>query len=210
MQGKFVSISGGEGGGKTTQLKLLRERLPLLYPSHEFVFTREPGGSPVAEKIRELILSDELKDASGKLMFGLFTTARYDHIEHTILPALQSGKTVICDRFLQETFAYQVRAMPNPAGMADFLEHQHRIPFDLPLQIIIDIDPELARERMKGRMERMTHFDARGPEFHRKLREAFAYWVHTHRQEAVLVDGSRSVEEVHAEIVDLIRTRILA
>jgi len=88
----FIVIEGGEGVGKTTQIKLLKERLPVAFPKREFVFTKEPGGSPFAEKIRELILSDDGKDANPTTMLDLFMAARFDHVESVVAPALKKAR----------------------------------------------------------------------------------------------------------------------
>ena len=109
----FITLEGGEGVGKTTQRKLLEERLPQLYPDQEFLFTREPGGSPFAEALRDTIFSKLAADADGKTMFGLFAAARADHIRRVIRPALAAGKVVICDRFAAATYTYQGCAMEN-------------------------------------------------------------------------------------------------
>jgi len=211
MEPAFITLEGGEGVGKTTQMKLLKERLPNLFPHREFVFTREPGGTPFSDKIRELILSDEGKEADGMTMFGLFAAARAEHIRRIIKPALSEGKTVISDRFVGATYAYQAYAQDNPIPEDLFEAHLLSLRCTPALTLILDVDPNVAQARVHDRQKSqqvLTHFDARPMEFHERLREGylqFAKRYNTGIHRVILVDAQGSVEEIHAAMAHVLK-----
>jgi dTMP kinase len=203
----FIALDGGEGFGKSTQLKLLRERLPDFFPERKFIFTREPGGTPFGERIRELILSDYAKDADGKTMFGLFMAARADHVRLVVRPALERGDIVISDRFVAASYAYQVRAQEGSVSESLFTAYLEDLAIFPDLTIIFDMDPEEALERIPQRAEDKNHFDEREIEFHYRLQNAYddfaSTFVHSQYQVA-MVDAADTVEHVHAKITQSI------
>lgn len=209
----FIALEGGEGCGKTTQLELLKERLKKLYPRINFYFTREPGGSPYAEKIRNLILDPSAASASGITMFGLFLAARFDHVENVIAPKLAEGAIVVTDRFAASSYAYQVKAMGGRGVKELFEVHYNALgSFTPALTLILDIDPEVAQKRVRERGgQKATHFDSRPLEFHTALRGGYLeyakYIAHT---TSVVIDANRPLEEVHQEIVQHMRERVIA
>ncbi len=198
-------LDGGEGTGTTTMSKdavtsLVREGIPALW-------TREPGGSPFAEKIRELILSDDAKHADAETMFGLFWAARRDHLIQTVIPALQKGAVVICDRFDSSTWAYQLCAQEQKQLKDLFWAmRQHYLGEWIPdLYIILDVAPSVALARAKRRVGKMSHFDERELDFHNRVREGFKEFTHVapHRvidagepKEAVLEKVLRTIKEM--------------
>ena len=119
-RGRFITLEGGEGAGKSTQVKLLADHLRSL--GHECVVTREPGGSPVAEQLREVILSGVPASLGPAAEAVLFSAARIDHIAQTIAPALERGAFVICDRFADSTRAYQGAQGKVDESLIDALE----------------------------------------------------------------------------------------
>jgi dTMP kinase len=166
-QGKLIIIEGGEGSGKSTLLRSLREIFP------DAVFTREPGGSTDAEKIRTLIF--DCPGFTAETQFMLFWAARLDHIENVIKPALITGQTVITDRFDLSTFAYQLRGKGGSQELVD-LFWQFRDMFLLPVlhpenmcYIYLDIDPVVGLRRVDSRGGDATHFDQMSLEFHRRV-----------------------------------------
>ena len=151
-------ICGGEGSGKSTVIKAVKERFP------DAVITREPGGSPYAEHIRDVMFKDELaKDANSETMFGLFWAARADHMNRLVLPALREGKTVVSDRFDCCTFAYQIHGQK--AAYLEELFWQTRRVFlkerTPDAYIFLDVDPEIGLKRVAGRPGKKNHFDER-------------------------------------------------
>lgn len=168
--GKFFVLDGGEGSGKSTQLKKIREHF-----GERVLVTREPGGSPYAEEIRSLILnSPHAKQAHAKTHFALFWAARADHLKNTILPALAHGQCVVCDRFDSSTYAYQIFAQ-EAAELKDFFWDMRRfylgdaVPYRY---IFLDVEPRtgLLRKKRQGESE-INHFDERDVTFHARMRE---------------------------------------
>lgn len=201
----FIVLDGGEGTGTTTMSKdavaaLEAEHIPALW-------TREPGGSPYAEKIRELILSDDAKHADAETMFGLFWAARRDHLQQTVIPALTAGKVVISDRFDSSTWAYQICAQEQ-RQLSDLFwaMRKHYLGEYMPdLYIILDAAPSIALQRAKRRAGKVTHFDEREVDFHNRVREGFKEFTHMapHRvidageeKEVVLEKVLRTIEEI--------------
>ena len=194
---KFISFEGGEGCGKSTQIRMLADYLK----SHgrDVVLTREPGGSAGAEKIRELLLS-ERKNFSAKNEVLLNFAARLDHIENLIAPALAVGKTVLSDRFLDSTYIYQGVAQ----GVAlDFIEQVRALvigDFTPDLTILLDIDPQIALARAKARGD-ANHFEAMDLSFHIKIREGFLALAAANPRRFVVIAADKGIDELHAEIV---------
>lgn len=193
-KGKFIVIDGGEGSGKSSVIRALQERLPK-----DTVFTREPGGTPLAEKIREMLLSDEGKNISALTHFAMFWAARRAHIETTISPALESGKNVICDRFDSSTFAYQIWGQNNWGLLSLFdVTRRFYVEGDAPpsLYIYLDVDPKIGRERTKQRGKE-NHFDEEGIEFRVRVREGFLKFFSRYPHK--IIDSNRTLDEVIEE-----------
>lgn len=197
----FITFDGGEGVGKSTQSRLLQARLPLLYPGVEFDFTREPGGSPLAEQTRDLIFSEEAKTAGGKAMFGFFTGARADHLARRIVPALEAGKCVVSDRFVAATLAYQVVAMDDPASMAAFQVHYADLAARPDLTLLLDMDAEKALTRVSARSGEVTHFDSRALSFHERLREGYRMYALRYPDSTRVINADQDPEAVCRDIL---------
>ena len=148
-KGLFIVLDGGEGAGKTTVAKEVVKRL-----GWSAIYTREPGGSPYAEKIRDLILSDDAKRSDAETQFALFWAARRDHLKHTIAPALNDGKIIITDRFDSSSYAYQIIAQENLQLLDLFWKKREHFlaGFEPDKYILLDIKPEagLARAASRG------------------------------------------------------------
>lgn len=189
-------VDSGEGAGKTLQLNKAKE-----FFGDSVVLTREPGGSPYAEEIRNLILkSPNAGQANAKTLFALFWAARADHLKNTVLPALEAGKIVITDRFDSSTFAYQIIAQGAIELKDFFWQIRDFYLGDLKpdLYVYFDIDPVigLARKNKQGG-EELNHFEAREITFHNRLREGFKEFI-THVPHAV-IDASQPIEKVWAD-----------
>lgn len=173
-KGKFIVIDGADGCGKTTVISYLRE----VYPKG-FVFTREPGGSFFAEKIREIILGPDAKGASGLTQFGLFWAARADHVANTIKPALEQGLHVIADRFDSSSYAFQLYGQEELGLKPLFMQMREVCLGETKpdLYIILDVNPHIAvartGERGRKGKNKKNHFDDRDVAFHRRVREAY-------------------------------------
>ena len=210
MTGHFFVIDGPDGAGKGTQIEMLKDTLPHRYgrPAEDFVFTREPGGSPFAEKIRKLILSPEAKEASASVMVQLFGAARFDHLEQTIIPALAKGKVVISDRFAAATYAYQVVAQDGGKATWDLLETQNILIKNLDgfstkrcTTIILEVSAEIGMNRSAVRKgQTRTHFDARDIAFQQAVHKGFGVYSNPFGH-TVWVDASRTPCLVHQDII---------
>jgi len=208
QRGIFIVLEGGEGAGKTTQIKRLQQQLPQEFPNREFVFTREPGGSPFADQIRSLILGDSGKDANGFTLLGLFVAARADHVSKVVLPALAENKVVICDRYLAATYAYQVVAQENREIEELFWAHTKLVP-QPDLTLLCDIDPRIAQERVNARAGEKTHFDSRSLEFHEHIREGFdEYFKKSPHAEVVRIRAEESEEEVWNQVQSAVKSKL--
>jgi dTMP kinase len=205
-RGRFITFEGGEGAGKSTQLKLLAERLRAA--GHAVVATREPGGSPGAEAIRGLILTGDVDRWSPISETLLMYAARRDHIERIIEPALERGDWVLCDRFADSTRAYQGAAGGAPAALIAALEKETlggAWP-DLTLILDLPVDVGLARAAERDHVE--TRFEDKGSAFHESLREAFRAIAKAEPQRCVTIGASGSREAVAESIWRAVAERL--
>jgi dTMP kinase len=196
-KGLFIVLDGGEGSGKSTLLKMIKE-----YYGDRVVVSREPGGSKYAEKIRKVILDSKYaKDADGKTMFALFWAARADHLANTIIPALNSGKIVVSDRFDSSTYAYQIEAQGS-RELEDFfwlIREKFLGQYKPDSYVYLDVRPEAGLARKKTQKdERKNHFDKRKLDFHYRLREGFKeFFMQTnHGIKSSIIDAENSKEKV--------------
>lgn len=168
MPGLFLTFEGVDGAGKSTQARLLADRLRAA--GRAVTLTREPGGAPGAEQIRQLLVEGDPGRWSAETELLLFTAARRDHVERTIQPALERGEVVICDRFADSTRAYQgdgpLRAI------VDRL-HQMIIGIDPDLTLIFDLDPQDGLARTGARDGSEDRFEQKGIAFQQRLRRAY-------------------------------------
>ena len=205
--GFFITLEGGEGAGKSTHAVLLAERLKSL--GRAVVVTREPGGSPEAEKLRQLLLGGATCRWSPLAEALLNYAARDTHMKAVVRPALGRGAVVISDRFMDSTTVYQ-----GYAGGVDFqlLQDLERavVGNERPqLTIVFDIDPALGLERARKRDPGTSdRFEGRALEFHRRLREGFLDLARRESERCVVVDATRPKEIVSAEIWETVAARI--
>jgi dTMP kinase len=173
------------------------------------VLTREPGGSPVAETIRELLLSGRVAPFGPEAEALLFALARADHVEQVVRPALQSGKWVICDRFTDSTRAYQGSG---GAGSA-YLDRLDRIAVgdDRPdLTLILDLPPQVGLTRLSGRGQRLDRFEADAIELQERRRQVFLDIAAADPQRCAVIDASAGETQVTAVIAQVVAARLLA
>jgi len=198
--GKFIAIEGGEGSGKSTQGRLLADALSLRGIDVEL--TREPGGTPGAEAIRNLLLHPPGKEWGAPAEAMLFAAARADHVARRIVPALEQGRWVICDRFVDSSRAYQ--GLAGALG-DDAVQTLHAIGSGglMPdLTILVQIDERLAADRLHPRDG--DHADAiggRGTAYHRAVADAFASFAQAAPERFAVIDGNGTPDEVHARII---------
>lgn len=193
----FISFEGIDGSGKSTQARLLAETLRA--GGREVVLTREPGGSPGAEEIRRLVLEGDPDRWSAETEILLFTAARRDHMERTILPALTAGKVVITDRFADSTRMYQGLSRGDLRGIVDEL-HRLMIGREPDLTFVIDMDPAKGLARAKGRGGSEERFEDFGEGLQARMRAGFLALAREFPGRCRVIDGDRAPAAVAAEI----------
>tara|TARA_B100000902_G_C27100561_1_gene808596 strand:- start:82 stop:705 length:624 start_codon:yes stop_codon:yes gene_type:complete len=201
LNGKFISFEGIDGCGKSTQAKILSEQLTFL--GNKVLLTREPGGSQGAEEIRNILLTGNTDRWSAETEILLFTAARRDHLERTILPALKNGVAVICDRFTDSTRVYQGVTRGDLRDLVDLLDTA-MIPRQPDITILIDLDPTIGLARALERSNNEARFEEFGLEMQIKLREGFLTLANEFPNRFLVVDGDRTEAEVAGNISKLL------
>ncbi len=194
---RFITFEGIDGSGKSTQARRLADHLRTQ--GCDVVLTREPGGSPGAEEIRQLLLTGDPDRWSPETEILLFTAARRDHLEKTIEPALSLGKTVVSDRFADSTRVYQGATRGDLRSMVDSL-HRLMIGREPDLTFVIDMDPALALERGLARKSGEDRFEDFGLAFQETLRHGFLALAKSHPDRCILIDGNRTPDQIASEI----------
>ena len=201
-QPRLLSIEGGEGAGKSTVLRALREA--LVADGFEVVSTREPGGTPLAERIRELLLDPAHEPAQPETELLLMFAARAQHVREVVLPALQRGAWVISDRFTDSSYAYQGAARGLDAGFIAELE-RNVVGIEPGLTLLLDLGVAHGRERTRGRDllggSAPDRIERERDEFFERVREGFLARAAQHPQRIRVLDASPSAERVAAAAV---------
>ncbi|WGH78397.1 dTMP kinase [Jannaschia ovalis] len=195
----FISLEGIDGSGKSTQARLLAER--LRDRGHEVVLTREPGGSDGAEAIRRLLVEGDPDRWSAETEILLFNAARRDHLERTIRPALERGAWVVTDRFADSTRVYQGATRGELRGLVDRL-HELVIGREPDRTIVIDMDPAAALKRGLARGSGEDRFEEFGLGFQEKLRAGFLALARDFPERVRVVDGMADAEIVAARVAE--------
>jgi dTMP kinase len=222
--GKFITFEGGEGAGKSTQARMLSQRLGKL--QIEAVLTREPGGTQLAEAIRAILLDASIRQRTNLSEVLLFYAARADHLGSLILPALKDGKWVICDRFSDSTRAYQGAGGAIHRPTIESLENIVVGPCQPNLTIILDVDPQVGLKRAIRRsygsvnsQNRLLNaeqlafsfspdrFEALDVDFHRKVREAFQQIAADDPNRCVVIDSSAGINRVAEQVFAAVVSR---
>jgi dTMP kinase len=206
--GVFITLEGGEGAGKSTQLKLLEERLV----THEIniVRTREPGGVPSAETIRDLLINGETDKWLPLTETLLHFAARHEHISRLVQPALERGQWVLCDRFADSTTAYQGYAQNIDLETIATLYGLAVGNLEPNLTIILDLPVEIGLERAEDRGLGGTRYEKMGIEFHKRLRDGFLQIAANNLHRCSIVDATQSIEEISENIMALVQERFLS
>ncbi|MBV9996572.1 MAG: dTMP kinase [Caulobacteraceae bacterium] len=205
--GRFITLEGGEGAGKSTQALRLAERLRAK--GQEVVLTREPGGSPGAETIRGLLVTGDADRWSALTETLLMCAARRDHVERTIAPALARGAWVVSDRFADSTRAYQGAGGGVPTAFIAVLEAQVVGDARPDLTVILDLPAEAGLARAASRPHGETRFEEKGEAFHRRLRDGFLSLARAEPGRCVVVDAGADPESVAAAIWEIVQARLI-
>ncbi len=203
---RFITLEGGEGAGKSTQVKLLAQA--FAQAGLATCVTREPGGSAGGEAIRGLVVSGAVDRWDATTESLLFMTARYDHVQTKIRPALAHGQWVLCDRFYDSTYVYQGIAKGVGTAWLDQLYAQLFGNLAPDLTLWLDVPPSigLARTDTRGNVAE-SRFESMGLAYHEQLHAGFAALAAKHPARIQRVDAARSAEEVHAEMIVVINRR---
>ena len=204
-KGYFISFEGIDGSGKSTQIQKLAEFLEAR--DFDIVITREPGGSTGGEEIRNLLLQGNVDRWSPETEILLFTAARRDHLERIILPALEGGKIVICDRFTDSTRMYQGMRGVNLRNLVDTL-NEKVIKFDPDLTIVIDINPEISLARAKSRKIVEERFEDFGVDLQLKMRKGFLDLAKEFGNRIEVVNGQQSIDKLAQDISSLVKAKL--
>ena len=196
-KGSFITFEGIDGSGKSTQARKLAEHLQAQ--GHDVILTREPGGSEGAEEIRALVLQGEPDRWSAETEILLFTAARRDHLERTILPAIDAGKVVICDRFTDSTRMYQGLSRGDLRGTVDQL-HKLMIGREPDMTILIDMDSDTGLSRALSRQGVEERFETFGADLQAQMRAGFLSLAEEFKERFVVIDGARSIDEVSVDV----------
>jgi dTMP kinase len=196
-RGRLVVLEGGEGAGKSTHAKYVRERLAA--GGRAVVQTREPGGSPLAEAIRDLVLRDWPEGVDGATELLLMFAARAAHLQALIRPALAAGQDVVCDRFVDATYAYQGAGRGLREKDIDLLAGLVLGRLRPDLVIVLDIDPAAGARRVQGRGA-SNRFDAEQQAFEERVRRAYLRRARREPKRYAVIDAGRSREAVQADI----------
>ncbi len=200
----FITFEGIEGCGKTTQAKLLYQW--LIDRGKETILTREPGGTPSAEELREFILREREEDFPPFSELCLYIAARGFHVENLIRPALKEGSFVICDRFSDSTLAYQGFGRGIDVDLIEKMNGEATGGLKPNLTFLIDLPVEVAFERLKGKKK--DRLEMESLEFHRKVREGFLKIAEKEKDRVVVIDGRKSVDEIFNEVVKEVQRRL--
>ncbi len=198
-RGLFITFEGADGCGKTTQLMLLAKGLKAK--GYDVIVTREPGAKGLGEKIREILLNYD-GEVSSKCETFLFLADRAQHMDVIVRPAVEKGKIVLCDRHTDSTVAYQgygrgidierINALNNIATGGDKPD----------LTFVFDIDADTSMQRVGSEKDRM---ESAGVEFFNRVRHGYLEIAHNEPQRVKVIDASKSIEEIHKDVVNLFR-----
>lgn len=205
----FITIEGPEGSGKTSAMREVIKRLEN--EGYKIVSTREPGGTPIAEEIRNIILNknNTLLDPRAEAL--LYAASRRQHLVEKVYPAIREGKIVICDRFLDSSLAYQGGA--RGLGIDEILSiNLFATEGTYPdLTLLFDLDPEIGLKRIESNNAReVNRLDLEKLDFHKKVRETFLKLKDIYKERYVLIDASKPLDEVIENVYRIIKERLVA
>ena len=205
MRGRFITIEGGEGAGKSTAQAFLARRLEAVGLS--VMLTREPGGTPLAEELRQALLNPEGEAPVEMTELLLLFAARAQHIARVIAPALERNEWVICDRFIDATYAYQGAARGMPVSVIEQLEKMVQGELRPHQVILLDLPPEVGLERARARGA-LDRFERESIEFYERVRGGYLERVQQSPSQYAVIDASQDLEAVEAQLDSLLQGRL--
>lgn len=205
LKAPLVTFEGIEGSGKTTQLRRLSAHLAAKGVAH--LVTREPGGTPLADEIRRLLLSPREEPVFPETEILLYEAARAQHVRAVVLPALRSGRAVLCDRFFDATTAYQGHSRGLNADQVDRLNRFAAAGVVPDLTLLIDLPPEEGFARIRGRGTVPDRLERESLAFHRAVREGYLRLAEREPERIVRIDGALAEEAVFGEVLRAVAQR---
>ena len=204
MRGLFITLEGMDGCGKSTQMEMLAQALESR--GLDIIITREPGGTPVGESVRSLLVSDTSVGIAATTELFLIVGARAQHVVELIKPSVAAGKIVISDRYTDSTVAFQGYGRGLDLSMIDRVNELATGGFRPDLTILFDLDPEVARSRLNTRPMSgwMGAVDEEKLEFHTRVREGYLNLAAREANRIRVVEASGSLEETHAQVMSLV------
>ena len=199
----FITFEGGEGAGKSTQARLLAD--VIAESGRPVLRTREPGGAPGAEALRAMLLEGAIK-WSAPAETHLHFAARAEHLARTIMPALEAGMVVVCDRFADSTMTYQGHGLGADRALIAGLTRL--LPIQPALTILLTVSPATGAARIARRSGRLDRYEALDSGFHQRVAEGYAELAASEPERFVVVSGDGSVEQVQALVWDGVRARL--
>lgn len=200
----FISIEGPDGSGKSSAIKLVFEK--LKQEGFSIIQTREPGGTPISEQIRNIILDKDNTEMDPRTEALLYAASRRQHLIQKVWPALKEGKLVFCDRYLDSSLAYQ--GFAREIGIEEVLNinlfaTENTFP---DLTLLFDVDPEIGLARISSNLEReVNRLDLEKLEFHKKVRDGYLLLARKYPQRIKIIDASRPLEEVALQAYNIIK-----
>ena len=205
IRGRFITLEGGEGAGKSTQARHIRDWLQVR--GRQVLLSREPGGSPLAEAVRELVLRDWPEGISAPTEVLLMFAARAAHVRHTIAPALAAGTDVVCDRFIDSSYAYQGAGKGISQSTLAVLEQLAIDTLQPQLTLVLDMPPAQGLQRAQARGN-ANRFEAETLAFMSRVRQGFLQRAAAAPQRCVVIDASGDEQQVWAQIRATLEARL--
>lgn len=202
-KGIAISLEGGEGSGKSTIIKILSEHLRANH--YDYLISREPGGVPISEAIREILLTCQYQEMDARTEALLFAAARRQHLVEKVLPAIEEGKIVILDRFVDSSLVYQ--------GMARGIGYDEVLAVNLfaieqfmpQVTILLDVDPKVGLSRVHGSATReVNKLDLEGLAFHQMVRRSYLRLAEDFPSRMVVVDASKPLKDVATQVIEIV------
>ena len=205
MAGQFITFEGGEGSGKSSQINILKSK--LIDKGIDVVCTREPGGTPSAEILRELVTTGEVNKWEPMTEALLMFASRYEHTKNLIIPSLENGKWVLCDRFYHSTYAYQGLGHGLGLKAMEALKKISIGEIEPDLVFFLDIDPMEGIKRTMDRHTNEDRFEKMDISFHTKLRDAFLGFSKTYSENSVVINADQEINKISDIIFEEIEKR---